>query len=274
MKNISLDSLNKDKILSFLTKSSAQQINNTIIVYDTIDSTNLEAKRYLKSLQSTKQGVLILAEHQSAGKGRLGRSFYSPKNTGLYVSLVYNASQLQRKNDVSLAITVAAAVAVRRSLKDFGFDATIKWVNDLFVGSKKVCGILTEGVFESKDGSIGKEIETFIIGIGINIIDSLEGFPEDIEHIAGSLNKRLDRNALVANIVNNLFEVLQLSDKEVINDYRKHSLVLFKNIRVIKPNETYTVTVLSITDEAHLIVKKEDGSTEELLSGEVSLKLF
>ncbi len=259
----------EQSILSQLNEKALCLINNKLTIHPTIDSTNLEAHRLLKCDARNRNGTVILAEHQTAGRGRLGRSFYSPMNSGIYVTVIYTPE----KKKSAGAITISSAVAIKKVLSDFGFDVKIKWVNDIFVHNKKVCGILAEGFFtENKTNSL-PELNTYIVGIGINVFDSLAGFPSDIKNIAGSLNKKLDRNILVAKILNSLVEMLDCELYEIIDEYKNCSIVLNKKVTVIKVNETYSATALDITDEGHLVVQRADGKLEELLSGEVSLKI-
>ncbi len=267
------ESLNKEAILSNLSLETKKHICENIVVYETIDSTNEEAKRLLKKNQNTLFGALLLAEHQSAGKGRLGRTFYSPKSSGIYFSFIYKNHTNAKNENAPITLTIAAAVAVRRALQAFNINAKIKWVNDLYLNEKKICGILTEGVFTNSKNIQPAQIDTYIIGIGVNVVEPSEGFPTEIKHIAGSIKSNIDRNVLVAYILNNFLDILKCSNSEIIDEYREHSLVINKVVCVIKPNETYEAKVLSITDKGYLLIELQDGSIEELLSGEVSLKL-
>ncbi len=265
--------LKNESIVEHLDTEAYKLFNNHILMYETIDSTNIEAKRLVKDNAVPSHGVVLLAESQTAGRGRLGRSFYSPKSSGIYTSIIFDSKELKKGASTSLAVTVAAAIAVRRALEEVGVEAKIKWVNDLFVENKKVCGILTEGIFATGQSQLATGVETYVIGIGINVFDAEDGFPQELKHIAGALNKAIDRNILVAKLLNNLLSVLAEEDTSVIDEYRKYSLVLNKEVTVIKPSETYLAVVREITDEAHLVVELKDGKREELLSGEVSLRL-
>ncbi len=254
-----------ESVSSFLCDGVKNTIGN-IVVYNTIDSTNLEAKRLLSKEERPLSDMLLLAEHQSAGRGRLGRRFFSPQNTGIYMSLIHFDTENKNVSN-SVAITVTAAVAVLRALKSFGVKTKIKWVNDLYIGKKKVCGILTEGVLSSS------KVDAYIIGIGINVMSSADDFPNEIKKIAGSINKNIDRNELAASVLNNLYTCFETDPSVLMDEYRKNSNVLNEFVTVIKPNESFSARVLTITDEAHLIVQKQDGNTEELLSGEISLRI-
>src|SRR5574344_1418381 len=145
--------------------------------FDSIDSTNTEAKRQLNSLQDKKYHLWdekgLVAGQQTSGRGRLGRKFYSPENTGIYFSIIYSSREIINPG----IITATAAVAVCRAIeKIYNVSAKVKWVNDVFVNNKKVCGILTEGIVNSKT----LKIEAAIIGRGINIIFN-KNLPEELD---------------------------------------------------------------------------------------------
>ncbi|NCB01566.1 MAG: biotin--[acetyl-CoA-carboxylase] ligase, partial [Spirochaetia bacterium] len=171
------NALHKESILSLLSKEIKNRV--TLYVYDSIDSTNQEAKRLLTS--DATDCTIILASEQSKGRGRLGRVFYSPQGTGLYLTFI--VKQQLNMND-ALRITSVAAVASSRAIEEVvEANISIKWVNDLYKEGKKVAGILTEGVSNFESG----KVESIIIGIGINIFPPKEGFPLELKDIATSL---------------------------------------------------------------------------------------
>ena len=265
----STDLLSNTNIDLHLTRN-ARNIFKNIVIHDTVDSTMLEAKRFLKAHEIC-HGSVILSEYQTAGKGRLGRSFYSPKNTGIYMSIIYSAKEYSNMQKDCAGITVATAVAVHNALDSFAIDSKIKWVNDIFIDQKKVCGILTEGVFSSSNSNA--TFDTFIIGIGINVSKTDSELPDDIKDIATFLPKDVNRNHLVSEILNQIATIFtEQSNLEIIDSYREHSLVLGKKVQVIRPDVTFPAKVLAITDEAHLLIELDDGTTQELLSGEVSIR--
>lgn len=250
--------------------------------YDEIDSTNLEAKRLVaKKSSATKQ--VFLAKRQTAGRGRLGRSFFSPEETGLYMSLLLQIDEKLLDTDL---ITPAAGVAVCRTI-DFFYDEKgkkanpqIKWVNDIYLNKKKVCGILTEGILNPKEGKISQ----VIIGIGVNLFEPKTGFPPEIENIAGFVfNKDFFKNPeeakyqFVAKLLENLEITLEKSQEKItMEEYKERSLVIGKTVTVITPQKQYAALVKDVTEKGHLIVEyEENGQIQqtELLSGEVSLKL-
>ncbi len=268
---MSNNSLNDLEIMQNLSET-AKIIFKSINCLETVDSTMLEARRILQTAEKSCSGTVIIADHQSAGKGRLGRTFYSPKSTGIYMTFIFDANKYSNGDSSPVGITVATAVSVHRAFEKFGIDAKIKWVNDLFIDNKKVCGILTEGVF-SHNPTNGSIFDTFIVGIGINVSKSHDDFPDALKNIATVLPKEIGRNELIAEVLNSIADIVTQKDQSsIIDEYRKHSLVIGKEVNVIKMNETYIAKVLEITDTAHLLIELPDGTQEELLSGEVSIR--
>ena len=190
----------------------------------------------------------------------MGRSFFSPESSGVYLSYAYKP--IGSVCD-SVAVTSAAAVAVARAIKDvIGLECKIKWVNDIYFDGKKVCGILTEAV--------GSHI---IVGIGINV--STESFPEDIKDIAASVGNELtDRNVLIASVINNLEKLIEeLPQRTFLEEYRKLSLVLGKRITYITNGIKCDGVAIDVDENGFLTVKKDDGTEEILSSGEISVRL-
>ena len=284
----------------------------TVTTFREIDSTLSESKRQCAAVSSfrtttgelTAEGAklhraLIVAGKQTAGRGRMGRAFVSPPNSGVYFTLVYAP-----KNGVTnpALLTAAAAVAVARATDElFGTHAQIKWVNDVFLDGKKICGILTEGVANFETG----RIEAANVGIGINVRDM--GFSAELADIATSIQQaapdkekvaRISRNDLVAQVVAHLLAFYDAWEQDdvsgsadfagspdsadssasvaaMIAEYKSRSLVVGKTVTV---NPTaglqgvpYSAKVLDIADDVSLVVQLEDGSKKMLQSGEVSL---
>jgi len=228
-----------------------------IIIKDLTASTNDDAK---KLAQTEKTGnAVIIAKSQTNGKGRLGRSFYSPKDTGIYFSILLHP---QMSMEESLMLTPTAAVSVAEAIKkQTGKDAQIKWVNDIFMGGKKVCGILTEAAFDMEM----QRPSYVVIGIGINLLT--EDFPEDIKNIAGSTGQA-DKNMLIADIVNG---IMRLEKQEVSNKYKELSCVLNKEVEVV--GKGYFAKAVDMTEDCNLILEKQDGEKVILKSGEISIKI-
>lgn len=233
-------------------------VNCDIKVFEEIDSTNLEAKRMANAIGNEE--VLLLAESQTHGKGRMGRSFYSPQNTGLYMSYMYTPKTLFSD---SVTVTAATSVAVVRAIEALtDLKPQIKWVNDIYVDGKKVCGILTEAV-------TGKTVK-IIVGIGVNI--TTEDFPDDINKIAASLKKPLDRNALAVRIITELKKLIdELPQRTFLSDYRKKSCVLGQEVRFFKSGNEFHGTAIDIDSDGGLVVQTQNGAVT-LNTGEISLR--
>ena len=235
-------------------------------ILDEVDSTNNYARELaLKG----KSDLVVISETQNGGKGRLGRKFYSPKGAGLYMSLL-----CRPKINVELAplITSYTAVAVALAIdKLSGKETQIKWVNDIFMNGKKICGILTEAGFDFEGGTI----DYAIIGIGVNAL-GLE-FPDEIKDIASSVEKesgiKISRNELAAEILNNLKDMEEeIKNKKYLDIYRKKSNVIGRKVNVYYGNESYEAEAIEIDDNAALVVKTNEG-LKRLNSGEVSIRL-
>lgn len=260
------DILSEEGIRLHLSKAAAQA---EVAVFDEIDSTNLEAKR--RAMSGESKSCIIVANSQTLGRGRFGRSFYSPAGCGIYMSILLRPDREQLSEAVML--TTAAAVAVCRAINELGgISAQIKWVNDIYLNDKKVCGILTEAVAGIESG----EIENVVIGLGINVKKGSVPLPEEIASIAGTVFEEsapVSRNRLAAAVANELFAILpELSKREFLKEYRERSLLLGKEIVYSRGNEKYAATAMDIDDDGALVVMYQDGTKEALRSGEVSVR--
>lgn len=242
-----------------------------IHVLKTVDSTNEAAKR--AALNGAEEGSVWIAEEQTAGKGRKGKSFYSPSSTGLYMSLLLRPSFSPMTASL---LTSAAAVAVAESLEAVaGVKADIKWVNDVFVQGKKICGILTESAISMENNGL----DYVVIGIGVNIEPPKDGFPTGLETIAGTVlpsSKSYGdiRNRIAAEILKRLMDYYgELESRTFLPGYRNRLFILGKEIDIVSSKGTKTATALDITDDCHLLVRDENGVLQELDSGEVSIKI-
>lgn len=259
-----MNTLAEDKIREKLSEKNKKL---SVCVYDIIDSTNDEAKRQWKECK--KAPCLFVSDEQTGGRGRRGRSFYSPKGTGIYMSLLIKpATGLED----AVHITTATAVIVARALKDCtGADIGIKWVNDLYLGEKKVCGILTEAVMEPNMSGT----PAVVVGIGINL--STDVFPEELQGIAGGLgefSESVDVNILVARITDDLLDFAEnLQDCSYVEDYRKMSVVLGREIRYNEGDALICARALDIDSEGGLMVELKDGSIKVLKTGEITVRL-
>jgi BirA family biotin operon repressor/biotin-[acetyl-CoA-carboxylase] ligase len=237
-------------------------------VYPSVTSTNTIAKELAG--QGAKEGTVIVAREQTSGRGRMGRSFYSPDSTGIYFSIILRP---KLSLEDSLLITTAAAVAVAKAIERIsGKEAKIKWVNDIFMEGKKVCGILTEASLNFENGSL----EYAVVGIGINIMT--QSFPDELQTVAGSVftDKPEDTpvtSLLVAEILNNIADSMDsLTDKSYLEDYKSRSFLIGQDILVLKGSTSLPARAVDLDDKARLVVEYEDHTLEALTSGEVSVK--
>ena len=239
--------LHSEKIKSLL------EFDAEVMTFETIDSTNILAE---KLAEKSAKPLLIISESQTDGRGRNGKSFYSPP-TGLYMSLLTHSDS----DFYSFATaTCKAAVAVTRAIEKLtGLKPEIKWVNDIYIDGKKVCGILCRAL-----GGNGK-INHLITGIGINLFT--EVFPDEIKDSAGSINTAVDINILSAEIANNLFS---LSD--YMDEYRDRSCVIGKVITYWKNGIEYKAQAVGIDENGGLIVDNGKEKTT-LTSGEITLRV-
>lgn len=243
---------------------------NYIRVYKTIDSTNQEAKKFLMD-DDIPHGTVLLSEEQTAGRGRFQRKFFSPSNNGIYMSVILRPNIELSK---AIHITTSAAVSVCRAIENLtNKRPKIKWVNDIFLDEKKICGILTEasGNFESG------RVENVVVGIGINFKTKEADFPDDIKDIAGSIfegeEPNITRNQLVAEILNELLYMCDnLEDKSIMQEYKVLSFVLGKKVSFLKNNRLNKAKAVDISDEGALVVQYENGDLDYLNSGEISIK--
>ena len=237
----------------------------SLYLHRRIDSTNDEAKRLIAS--GEKGMALVVAEGQTAGRGRQGKSFYSPEQTGVYMTLSLPTS-LAFSDAVS--VTTATAIAVHSAIyKLTGIETKIKWVNDLYLNGKKVCGILTEAVSDLETGMV----QHMIIGIGLNW--STMSFPSDLQEIATSLAapRDISRNRMIAAVVDALFDTLKNDRSANLALYRRHSMVLGKEITYLKNGEGFHARAIDIDENGGLVVEHTDGSRITLQSGEISLRV-
>jgi len=260
-----IDCLSKERLEELLGDKSCF----TVQIYDCIPSTNTAAKEAARG--GAPEGLVIIADCQTGGYGRYQRMFYSPGESGLYMSLLLRP----QKNvaDVTL-ITTAAAVAVAEAIEEMvGRSCDIKWVNDLLLDGKKICGILTEGAFHTS----GTSLDYAVLGIGINVSEPHGGFPEEIRRIAGAIVQDPTdgfRNRLAAAILRRFWGYYRnLDEKSHLNAYRKRLAFLGQKVTVIKGEASFLATALAVDGEMRLHVRYEDGRKEALSSGEIAIKL-
>lgn len=239
----------------------------SITILSETPSTNQTLKQ-LALAEPLPQGSLVLADTQTAGRGRRDHTFYSPAGTGLYLSILLRPHQTLEN---SLTLTAAAAVAVCRAVRRlYRLEPEIKWVNDLFLHGKKVGGILTEAVTDFETG----HMDFVVIGIGLNLFPPRGGFPDEIASLAGSLQDFKEeplahgRCRLAAEIVNEMLRCL--TDDSVMAEYARLNLLPGHRVRILQGDTQREALALAITPEGRLLVENEDGSREALLYGEVT----
>ncbi len=241
-----------------------------IEVHKSVTSTNSLLKELAASGEA--EGKVLIAEEQSCGRGRMGRSFYSPEKTGIYMSILLRPNVTV---DDSLFITTAAAVAVARSIEKItASSSTIKWVNDIYCNDKKVCGILTEAGIDFEGGGL----EYAVLGIGINVGSPQGGFPDELKTIAAGIfdtnvYESDVRSKLIAEVLNSFFDYYDnLHGKTFLEEYRNRSFLLGKEVNIITGKEIQQGLAYDIDDKARLLVKMPDGEIKVLSSGEVSVR--
>lgn len=227
-----------------------------VLVLDSVTSSNDIAKSMAN--QSAPEGTIVVAKRQSNGRGRMGRSFISNEENGLYMSIILRP---QISASDSVKITVIGAVATLEAIEETSNQSCqIKWVNDIYIKDKKVCGILTEGAFNVESGSF----DYAILGIGINITPPENGFENEIENIATSIYEKDApkdyKSRLCALIIDKFFDYYKnIKNEAYIDEYRKKLNLIGKRIVVIRGNEEIEGEVVDIDNDANLIVKNERG---------------
>ena len=237
--------------------------------FDSIESTNTHAKALAKA--GAPHGTVLIADHQTGGRGRRGRSFHSPAGVGVYMSVLLRPEcPPARLMHLTCAAAVAACDAVESAA---GIRPGIKWTNDLVWGQKKLAGILTE-LSLTPEGTV----EYAIIGIGVNCCQRPEDFPEELRSIAASLSavtgREIDRNQVSAALILQLEKMARtLTCKEAtLARYKKDCITLGKYVSLVRGKEVSHGTAVDIDGEGALIVRRDDGSMETVNSGEVSVR--
>ncbi|MBQ9951615.1 MAG: biotin--[Clostridia bacterium] len=244
----------------------AQEFGSEIEIHSVIDSTNTRAKAL--AAQGAPHGTLVCARTQTGGRGRFGRKFHSPDAAGIYMTLLIRPKLPAEK---AVMITSMTAVAVARAIERLAdVRVEIKWVNDLYIAGKKVCGILCEAGMDFESG----QLEYAVVGIGVNTARA--EFPEDIRDIATSVGnvcgKDISKNRLIAEICNCMEEMYgQLEDGAFMAESRARSNVIGRNILVLRGGERYPARAIDIDDQGSLVVETEDG-IQTVRSGEVSVR--
>jgi len=257
------------KNLGAINRCKAENCMKSYTVLSTVDSTS----NYLKKLADIfPDGHTVIAEEQLSGRGRQGKTFYSPEGQGLYMSIL--VKNPERVSDE--LFTAKICVAVCRAIDsitgtDNNSGVGIKWVNDIYFGKKKLCGILCER-FMSANG------ETYVIaGVGINVRFSKGTVPKDIRNIATSLydiTKNEYNSYELASLVCEEFEkVFACTNEDVLSEYKKRSVVIGREISIVSENGDIRAAALDICDDGALLVRTEEGYTRRLCGGEITIRL-
>ena len=254
-----------------LSRLGTRQMGRKVLYFDSLDSTNNEIKR--QSIGQVENGLAIIADCQTGGRGRRGRSFLSPAGKGLYLSLLMQPRCTVEELSM---LTAWSAVALCRAVeRACGVRPGIKWPNDLVLNRKKLCGILTELEWEAESG----EFSCVIIGAGINVSQDEADFGPEVAPIAISLAQALgtapDRTELAAQVIrslNALYDDFPAQNAAYLDHFRRDCLTVGNPIKVISGAGERIGTATGISDDFGLTVRWEDGSTETLTSGEVSVR--
>lgn len=246
-------------------------LGGSLMCLDSIDSTNTECKR--QAMAGAPHGLVVLSEEQTGGRGRLGRSFQSPRGCGLYLSLLLRP-QLPPQDVVDFTAWVAVAVCDGIEAA-CGVRPQIKWTNDLVLGGKKLCGILTEMGLESETNSL----QYLVTGIGVNVNHTREDFDPELWEIAASLSMHLGRpvrrSVLAVEIIralDRMYAGFPENKQEYLARYRADCMTTGKQVQLITPVSRQEAVAVAIDDEFRLVVQLPDGTQKALSAGEVSVR--
>lgn len=268
------DALSRSLILKYLGEEASYY---NIEVFDVIDSTNTYLKKkapeYLAQAGDPKTApwYAAIADRQDLGRGRMGRSFCSPAGSGIYLSVLFKPQLLAQQ---AVSMTTAAAVAACRAIEECtDSKPQIKWVNDIYIDGKKTCGILTEASVDLEGGGL----DWAVIGIGFNVYMPEGGFPEEIKDIAGAIASERERDLrsrIAATFLSQLHAICKdLKASGFSKEYKERCFLIGKDINVIRDGKLIPATAYDLDDELHLLVRYENGTTEALNSGEVSVRV-
>jgi BirA family biotin operon repressor/biotin-[acetyl-CoA-carboxylase] ligase len=254
--------------LSGLLKET--RIGRELICLEQVDSTNNELKRLASD--GAAEGLVVLADHQTGGRGRLGRSFSSPKGKGLYLSALFRPN-LPPAEAVNLTAWVAVAVCngIEAAV---GIRPGIKWTNDIIFGQKKLCGILTEMSMEAESGTL----QYVVAGAGINVSQSEEDFGElastatSIQIETGKTVRRADLAAAIISELDVMYQNFPRNKSFYLDRYRADCVTLGKEVRLLRGGETELAFAESVDEDFRLVVRHLDGHYETISSGEVSVR--
>ena len=241
-----------------------------LTVLPTAPSTNTLVRE--KANQGRPEGCIIIACEQTDGRGRYGRQFFSPVDSGVYLSLLLRPTAYSPQQ--ATCLTAAAAAAMCQAIEAVtGQQPGIKWVNDIFLHGKKVCGILTEAAVGLETGALNY----MVLGAGVNLYPPVKGFPEEIQPIAGSVLERScpeAKNRLVGEFLNRFWDFYSHPEcRAYLEDYRARSLAIGRNVTVLSAGKAVSAYAYGIDDDFRLLVRYENGDTEALSYGEIRIQL-
>lgn len=237
-----------------------------VYVEDQVDSTQMYAKNYLATHQVEK-AFAVISEQQTKGYGRRGRNFYSPKEQGLYFSVVI-PNPVFEINQIGLITTGVACVIAQKLGKFFPeCEFKLKWVNDILMNRRKVAGIITEAITELESAST----QAFVIGVGINLTTS--EFPEELKEKAGAIQPKqmMDRNLIAAELINTIVDNWQnYLDASFLSEYRKMSIVIGKRLTLQVGANAIAGTVKDINKLGNIVMQLDDGQIKAFNNGEIT----
>ncbi len=247
-------------------------IGNRIEYFREIDSTNKYAKKV--AYEGCEEGYLIVANSQTLGRGRLGRTWQSAENKGIWMSIVLKPQIAPQ--DIHI-ITLGASIAVSKAIKiSTGIETGIKWPNDIILNQKKTCGILTEMNAEVE------RVNFIVLGIGINVNQDEQDFDEEIKDKATSLKintldkKIINRSDIIKEVLLQLEEIYFMikegKTSEIINMWKALSVTMGKKVRVESKEYVYIGKAVDVLGDGRLIIECDDGQMREVLSGEISVR--
>jgi len=264
------DVLTEAEVRSFL--GTTNTVGSRLLCFDTIDSTNTYARQ--TALEGAEDGTVVIADSQTAGRGRMGRSFQSPRGKGIYLSVLFRPDLPPER---MMSVTALAGLAVCGAVERVcGVRPGLKWPNDPVLGNRKLCGVLTEMALEGETG----RVRHLVVGVGINVHHGQNDFQDEVAQIATSLRMELGKPvsrphlaAVLLEELDRMYQALLSGDlTEQLAAYRKDCVNLGKQVQLIGGEERETVTAVDVDENFGLVVRTADGTERTVRSGEVSVR--
>ena len=253
----------------YVLESSSKVLGKDITVLSSVDSTNNYIKEHAVLLAD---GHVVIAHEQLSGRGRQGKNFYSPSGEGLYMSFLVKNPEISNDSLFTARICLAVCRAIDKlTCTDNNSGVGIKWVNDIYFGKKKLCGILCER-FAAENS------EKYVVaGIGVNINLVQAQVPKDLRSVVTSLydmtKKTYDKFELAALICEEFEKVFAISNQEALSEYKQRSVVIGREIRIVREDGDVRAAALDICEDGALLVRTEEGYTQKLSGGEITIRL-